>query len=253
MTRFFLVCLLAAAAHPIAVEYQLDKPLDFKLGWSFLRGDEIYLQHQCSPAIAARHQRHAMDYIAAMREKLGITSATEALQMRLHANAQTYRNRMKFSREREAHYNAALNILTSHCGAANTTIEQQLILYLLRDEPLRTWQRVFIAEVLPGDGKRIFFSDSGKAKAAPLGQVMLSNHTPGKADRALLARLAAYLQINGKLEGFALALARDRSFDDTGMEILERTSGEPVGALQAKFANKPPAAGRNNTLRKLKR
>ena len=253
MTRIFLGCLFTAALHPIAVEYQLDRPLDFKLGWRFLRGDEIYLQHQCSPATAAHHQRHAMDYIAAMREKLGTSSGTEALQMRLHANAQVYRNRMKFSREREAHYNATLNILTSHCGASNTTIEQQLILYLLRDEPLRTWQRVFIAEVLPGNGKRTFFSDSGKAKTAPLAPVMLSNHTPAKADRALLARLAAYLQKNGKLEEFALALARDRSFDDTGTEMLEKITGEPVAALQVKFADKPPVTGRNNTLRKLKR
>lgn len=253
MTRFFLICLIAGAAHAIAVEYPLDRPLDLKLGWRFLRGDELYLQHQCSPATAARHQRHAMNYLVAMREKFGITSVIETLQMRLHANAQVYRNRMKFSREREAHYNAALNILTSHCGAPDSTIEQQLILFLLRNEPVRTWQRIFIAEVIPGNGKRIFFADSGKARAATLGQVMLSNHTPGKADRALLARLAAYLQRSGKLEEFALALARDRSFDDTGIEMLEKISGEPLGQLQAKFADKPVITGRNNTLRKLKR
>ena len=239
--------------HPVAVEYQLDRPLDFKMGWSFRRGDEIYLQHQCAPATAARLQRHMLDYNAAMRGKFGIPLTADVLQVRLHANAQVYRNRMKFSREREGHYNATLNILTSHCGASTATIEQQLILYLLRDEPMRTWQRVFIAEVLPGNGRRNFFNDSDKAKATSLGQVMLSNHTPGKNDRALLTRLAAYLQKKDKLEEFALALARDRSFDDTGMEILEKISGEPMSELQAKLADKPSAARRNNTLRKLKR
>ncbi len=253
MIRFLLICLVTGTLHALAVEYALDKPLDLKLGWNFLRGDRIYLQHQCSPAMAARHYRHAHDFISAMQQTLRVPDLILPLQMRLHANAQTYRNRMRFSREREGHYNAALNILTSHCSASHTAIEQQLILYLLRDEPLRTWQRVFIAEVLPDQGKRVFLGDAGKVKAAPLNSVLLSNHTPAKADRAMLARLADYLQKKGKLEEFALALSRDRGFDDTGIEVLEKTSGEPLSVLQAKLADKPVATGRNNTLRKLKR
>ena len=253
MTRIISSCLFTASLSAIAVEYNLDKPLEFKLGWSFLRTDDIYLQHQCNAATAARHRRHVLDYTATMRGKLGLASGTETLQMRLHADARMYRNRMKFSREREAHYNSARNILTSHCGASNAAIEQQLILYLLRDEPLRTWQRIFVAEVLPGNGKSNYFGDSARKEPAALAEVMLSNHTPGKADRALLARLAAFLQKSGKLQEFALALARDRSFDDTGMEILELTTGMPISALQAKLADKPVANGHNNSLRKLKR
>lgn len=253
MKLFFPFLFFSGALFGIAVEYDLDRPLEFKLGWNFLRADDIYLQHQCNTATAARHQRHAVAYVATMREKLGVTTASEVLQVRLHANAQLYRNRMKFSREREGHYNASLNILTSHCGAPDAIIEQQLILYILRDEPLRKWQKIFIAEVLLGNASRPFFPGSAKAVPSPLHQVLLSNHTPEKPELATLASLARYLQKMGKLEEFTLALARDRGFDDTGMEILEKLCGEPIASLQAKLADKAAAPGRNNTLRKLKR
>ncbi|MFO1471167.1 MAG: hypothetical protein U1F27_09035 [Turneriella sp.] len=253
MKLFFPFLFFSGALSAIAVEYDLDRPLDFKLGWIFLRTDDIYLQHQCSAATAARHQRHAVEYIATMREKLNVTATPEVLQIRLHANAQLYRNRMKFSREREGHYNSSLNILTSHCSAPEAIIEQQLILHILRDEPLRKWQKIFIAEVLPGNAGRPFFRSSAKAVPSPLYRVLLANHTPEKPELATLASLARYLQKMGKLEEFALTLARDRGFDDTGMEILERLCGERIAALEARLIDKAAAAKRNNTLRKLKR
>lgn len=251
--KILWIFLSAGALQGIAVEYNLDKPIDFKLGWSFLLGSEIYLQHQCSTPTATQLGQHMLDYIRAVHKKLGVDSPVQPLQVRLHANAQVYRNRMRFSREREGHYNADLNILTSHCGVGHATLDQQLVLYLLRDEPLRTWQKVFIAEVLPGKGYRTLFADAAKAKPAPLESVMLSNHTPGKAERALLAKLGRYLQKTNMLEEFALALAHSRAFDDTGMEILERLTGESVAAIQTALAEKSPDKRRNNTLRNFKR
>ncbi len=247
------LALVNLSLQAIPVEYNLDKALEIKLGWSFRIGPGVYLQHQCSTGSAVRLQQHARDYTAMMQEKLGIPADEATLQMRLHSNAQVYRGRMRFSREREGHYNSVRDILTSHCAASNSVLNQQLLLRILRDEHLRPWQGIFIAEVLAANGSRAYFANDAKADGAPLLQTLLSNYTPGKAERATLGRLAKYLQELGQLENFAVALVRDKRYDDTGLELLEATTGESIRALQTKLTKPATNTQRNNTLRKLKR
>ncbi|MFO1527415.1 MAG: hypothetical protein U1F16_15705 [Turneriella sp.] len=247
------IAVCSAVVHAAAVEYELDKPLDLPSGWHFLRRDDAYLQHQCSAATAERMTKRFSESSAVYRKKLSITQTRLPVQMRLYANAPIYRNKLKFSRQREGHFNARLNIISTHCGVSGTILDQQILLHVLQQQALRPWQKVFIAETLSTGANGSSFADAARGKPTTMEQVMLSNHTPGLSERAAMARLAEFLRKAGKLEDFAIALATESLSDDTGIELLERLMGMKISEF-AKDAPRPSRkAVRNNTLRSFKK
>ncbi len=245
-----LALLLSQAAQAIAVEYDLDKPLGSPELWKYYRAPQFYIQHACGKerlnAIAERISRF-------MQDKTGQNSTVEGeaqLQIRLYANAAQYRRALRFSKYRDGHFNARLTLLTSHCDAGPVTLAEQLNLYWLADSHLRKWQRIFIAEILAYDSRnslRAAFADAIKDKPAPLLQVLLSNQTPGRTERAALRQLALFLSEKKRLDEFLAMLLEPPSADDTGLEILERLfPGESATILD----QLGQAANPNKTLRK---
>lgn len=219
----------------IAVEYELDGPLDLKQKWEFVRDTNFFIQHQCGPE---RGKAWALKINQLFEKQTLLRQTTEAadhLQIRLFAGLGAYRKAFRFSRERQAHYNGRLKLIVSYCGAAAAIVEEQLILHMLSHAQLRAWQNFFLAETLPyleNTGQPPGFADAAKQKPKPLQQVLLSNHRPDREERATLRALTLFLFKEKKLRFFCEALLRWRGFDDTGIEILEDMFSGGIQALE---------------------
>jgi hypothetical protein len=238
------------AVSAIAVEYELDNPLDLKQKWGFVRRENFFVQHQCGEE---RGKAEAARIEKLLQKELNFpeSQAGRLLQVRLWPGHDAYRRAFKFSKDRHAHYGEHLNLITSYCGTASDILEEHLILYRLSAAPLRPWQKIFLAEILPYlENKSGInpFPDTARNKPKPLGYVLLSNHRPEKPERASLRRLALFLQKNKKLEEFILALLNERRFDDTGVEILEKMFPEGLKILEEKITPPDMQKTPNNTL-----
>jgi hypothetical protein len=221
--KFFVFSAWLLPVFGIAVEHDFDAPLDMRQKWRFIRGEDFYLQHRCGDNPGNRWAKKIgiwMKKTPAWPGRLPVLP----LQVRLMADAAAYRQYFKFSRERHAHYNARLNLVTAYCGISPPLLREQIILQSLEGSHLRLWQKVFVAEVLAqGDTERKsdHFSDSADAKPVSLQYLLLSNHRPDKPERAAMRQLARLLSSKGKLREFIQALVSETRFDDTGLEVLE--------------------------------
>lgn len=255
--RMFLL-LTAAAFNPllkppaaIAVEYELDGPLDLGRKWGFVREGNFFVQHQCGE----EGGKSAAQKIKKLLEKetpLSLVAAPmRPLQVRLQAGLGAYRRAFRFSKERHAHYDERLSLITSYCGVSGAILEEHIILHRLAETPLRLWQKIFIAETLPyldtGDSTRPF-ADAAKIKPSPLRFVLLSNHRPEKSERATLRQLAAFLQKEKRIREFLSALLTWRGFDDTATEILESLFSTNIGDLEERITPGATDKTPNNTL-----
>jgi hypothetical protein len=249
MARLIAISILLfahAAARAMAVEYDLDKPLDSPQTWKYFRAPQFYVQYRCGKErisnIVARVSRFMQDRTGQNVE----IDEKVALQIRLYANAVQYRRALRFSQYREGHFNARLNLVTSHCEVSAGTLAEQLNLYWLSDKALRKWQRIFVAEVLALTGRNASgaFADAAKDKPAPLLQVLLSNQTPGRAERAMLRQLTLFLIERKRLDEFLTLLIEPPTNDDTGLEVLEQLFPKEFPAILERFSET------NRTLRK---
>ncbi len=238
--KIFLIPIFA-----IAVEYELDGPLDLKQKWGFVREEMFFLQHQCGEDRGRANAKRIKKLIGKDSPLKAVEPPMRLLQVRLLPGFDAYRRTFKFSKDRHGHYDEKISLMTSYCGASAAVLEEQLILHRLAETPLRLWQKIFIAETLPGSNP---FSDAAKVKPRPLRFVVLSNHRPEKAERATLRRLALFLQKEKKLDEFIAAIIRGRGFDDTGMEILETMFPGGLKALEERVTPPEPAKSANNTL-----
>lgn len=240
-----------AGLSAIAVEYELDQPIDLAKKWSFIRAENFFVQHQCGDERGKKQAARIANLLNNSWLSPEQKAAAPLLQVRLFAGHGVYRAAFKFSRERHGHYNERLHLATSYCGSPPGILEEQLTLHQLSVSHLRLWQKIFIAEIFPyfdGQANVNPFADAAKNKPKPLGYVLLSNHRPEKAERATLRRLALFLQKHQKLEPFLRALLAGPHGDDTGSEILEGLFGETLKNLEDKIT--PPEAPKNanNTL-----
>lgn len=218
----------------IAVEYELDGPLDMKQGWKFIREEIFFVQHQCTEERGKTAAKKIRKFFEKTSPLSALKDTPAHLQVRLLPGFDAYRRTFKFSKERRAHYDEKLALLTSYCSVSTTALEEQLVLHRLAGTRLRLWQKVFLAEIIPApEGSP--FSDAAKVKPVPLRSLLLSNHRPEKAERATMRRLALFLQQEKKLEDFTKALIAWQGFDDTGMDILESMFSEGLRALEAKI------------------
>lgn len=243
-----LLLLATAAARAIAVEYDLDKPLDSPQAWKYYRTPQFYVQHKCGKerliGVIGRISRF-------MQDKTGQNVEIDGgvpLQIRLYPNAAQYRRALRFSQYRDGHFNKRQNLVTSHCEVSATVLAEQLNLYWLADSNLRNWQRIFVAELLARMGRNSVgtaFADTGKDKPAPLMAVLLSNQTPGRAERATLRQLTLFLMERKRLEEFLTLVVEPPTLDDTGLEILEHLFPGEFPAIVERFgeANKPLRKG----------
>jgi hypothetical protein len=238
--KIFLIPLFA-----IAVEYELDGPLDMKQKWGFVRGENFFVQHQCGEEAGKNYTKRIKKLIEKESPLRSVEPPMRLLQVRLLPGFDSYRRTFRFSKDRHGHYDEKLSLLTSYCGAATAILEEQLILHRLAETPLRLWQKIFIAETLAWSNP---FTDATTGKPKPLRFVLLSNHRPEKAERATLRRLALFLQKGKKMDEFISALIRWRGFDDTGMEILETMFPEGLKVLEERITPAEQAKSPNNTL-----
>lgn len=248
-----IVCLLAfvPALHPIAVEYDLDRPLESPGTWRFHQSSHFYAQHRCGEAQLQAIGRRIQRFLEAP-EKQRAAELGPVLQVRLYASAADYRKNLKFSKYRDGHYNRRLGIIVSYCDVPAHRLAEQMTLYALADKPLRKWQRVFLAEVIPvlaGRNLQNAFDDVGKDKPAALLPVLYSNHWPGRSERATLRLLAIHLADRQLLEPFVERLLEAAAADDTGLELLESLTEGNIAPLAESIAGAAAANG-NKTLRK---
>jgi len=191
--------------------------------WRFIRGADFYLQHRCGEKPGQKWAGKIETWMKNTPPWPGRLIELP-LQVRLMADAAGYRNYFKFSRDRHAHYNARLNLVTAYCGISQALLREQIILHSLEGSHLRAWQKVFVAEILAhGDAEKKpdLFIDSTGAKPVSLVYLLLSNHRPDKPERAAMRQLAQLLSRKGKLREFIEALVSEMRFDDTGLEVLE--------------------------------
>lgn len=232
------VTLLLVPLLTIAVEYELDGPLDMKQKWRFVREDIFFVQHQCSEEQGKAAARKIGRFFSKPSPLSAVKETPAHLQVRLLPGFDAYRKAFKFSKDRRAHYDERLGLLTSYCAASASVLEEQLVLHRLAGTKLRFWQKVFIAEVIPllqGNNVIAPFGDAAKVKPVPLRSLLLSNHRPEKGERAAMRRLALFLQQEKKLEDFIKALVAWQGFDDTAMDILEGMFPEGLRTLEAKI------------------
>lgn len=218
----------------IAVEYELDGPLDMKQKWRFIRDDNFFVQHQCSEAQGKRAAQKIRKFFDKASPFSALKDTPAHLQVRLLPGFDSYRKNFKFSKDRRAHYDERLSLITSYCSVSTVALEEQLVLHRLSGTRLRLWQKVFLAEIIPAMENNPF-SDAAKAKPVPLRTLLLSNHRPEKAERATMRKLALFLRQEKKLDDFTQALLAWQGFDDTGMDILEAMFPEGLRALEAKI------------------
>lgn len=222
-------CLLALALFATGISAQpvesiMDRPLDLAQRWSFYRDKTVYVQHQCSATRAREIAVTAQKFFESAAAHLERRELALPLQLRIYADAEQYRRKLRFSRYREAHFNPSLVLVTAHCGISAAALEEQLGLFYLADAGLRTWQRLLLAEALPRFGRLERFrlkTDKPAKKRASLLQVLLSDHPLESHERQTLAALVARLACRGKLKDFLIGLYRDRAADGTGLDTLE--------------------------------
>lgn len=248
------ICLLCCASTlaAIAVEYDLDKPLDLPGKWRYYTGAHFYAQHRCNDAQMRLHARRIENYLGAPSRESD-PEIGPLLQVRLYASAADYRRHLKFSKYRDGHFNKRLNLIVSYCDVSAILLAEQLNLHALAAKPLRKWQRVFVAELLPlVSQNRVFaaFADAEKDKRAKLLAVLLSNHWPGRTERASLRRLAILLAERQQLEVFLEKLIEPVTADDTGLETLEALFPEGIQSLLESPGEGNLDAKGNKTLRK---
>jgi hypothetical protein len=252
MARLIVVSIaFFSALHPIAVEYDLDRPLESPASWRYYQGSHFYAQHRCGDAQLQAIGRRIQRFLEAP-EKQRSAELGPVLQVRLYASAADYRKNLKFSKYRDGHFNRRLGIIVSYCDVPAQRLAEQMTLFALADKPLRKWQRVFLAEILPvlaGRHLQNAFGDVGKDKPAALLPVLYSNHWPGRSERATLRLLATHLADRQLLEPFVERLLEASGADDTGRELLESLTTGDIGQLADSIAGTAVPNG-NKTLRK---
>jgi len=247
---YLLGCASTLAA--VAVEYDLDKPLDSPAKWRYYTNSHFYAQHRCGDAQMRLHARRIENYLGAPSRE-SEPEIGPLLQVRLYASAADYRRTLKFSKYRDGHYNKRLNLIVAYCDVSAILLAEQLNLHALAQKPLRKWQRVFIAELLPlVSQNRVFgaFADAEKDKQAKLLAVLLSNHWPGRSERATLRRLAILLAERQQLEAFMQKLIEPVTADDTGLETLEALFPDGIQSILESPGEGSSGAKGNKTLRK---
>ncbi len=251
LTSLFAVLFAAASLNPLAVEYDLDRPLESVSAWRYYQSSHFYAQHRCSDGQLQAVARRIQLYLSAPQKE------TEAelgpvLQVRLYASAVDYRKNLRFSKYRDGHYNRRLNMIVTYCDVAAQRLAEQLTLHSLADRPLRKWQRIFLAEamsVIARGSLQSAFSDVADDKPAALMHVLYSNHWPGRSERATLKLLTRYLAERQKLEAFVQLLLEPTGTDDTGFEALESLIADDLPGLHQAIEN-PDKTNGNKTLRK---
>jgi len=248
----FLTATFGSVLAAMAVEYDLDKPLDTYTKWRYYTNSHFYAQHRCSDGQMHLHARRIQNYLEAPAKRPEPEIGPQ-LQVRLYASAADYRRNLKFSKYRDGHYNRRLNLIVTHCDVSALLLAEQLNLHALAEKPLRKWQRIFIAETLAliarGNVQTVF-ADADKDRPVALMHVLLSNHWPGRNERATLRRLALALAGRQQLEIFIERLIEPTTADDTGLETLESLfSGESRTILET-LGDGTPDTKANKTLRK---
>ena len=94
------------------------------------------------------------------------------------------------------------------------------------------------------------FADAEKDTPAGLLQVLLSNHWPGRSERATLRRLAIFLNDRKSLDQFIALLIEPVTADDTGLEALEGLFPGELNAIVESIGRDAQNAKANKTLRK---
>lgn len=237
-----LLILVPCALGALAVEYELDGPLDLKQRWQFLRRPDFFVQHQCPPPKLARIDEQVQEFLIAPKLWRLTPVPQKPLQLRVYASAEKYRNEMHFSQDRQGHFNIQRNLVVTHCNAPRTILDEQLMLYALSTSRLRQWQRIFIAETLPRleeKARPAFFSDAAKEPSAKLRYLLLSNHVPGKGERATMRALAHLLWEEGELRRFVKLLVAGSKSDDTGIEALEKIFSKNIKTIEKQMQKEP--------------
>ena len=247
-----LVALFAVAAlQPIAVEYDLDRPLESVTAWRYYLGSHFYAQHRCSDGQLQAVARRIQLFLSAP-QKEAAAELGPVLQVRLFASAADYRKNLRFSKYRDGHFNRRLNMVVTYCDVPAQRLAEQLTLHSLADRPLRKWQRVFLAEamsVIARGSLQSAYTDVANEKPTALMQVLYSNHWPGRSERATLKLLTRYLAERQKLEAYVELLLEATGTDDTGLEALERVIADDLAGLNQNIEN-PGKTNGNKTLRK---
>jgi hypothetical protein len=238
----------------IAVEYQIDPPLDLTHKWKFARHADYYVQHQCSQRNIDLVTIALRDALTSLELRFGKIILKTPLQLRFFANAHEYRKAHHFSRSRDGHFNPILNIVSTHCFVAKELFTETLVLYYLAGTNLRPWQRIFAAETLrfADDRTKVdSFTDAKRENPELLTNVLLSNYTPGIRERATLRQLAELLATRGRLSEFLTLLIAKPQADDTGIDLLESILGTDIRDIQNALLTSEKAS--NNTLRNLRK
>lgn len=235
MKSWSLVILVPCALGALAVEYELDGPLDLKQRWQFLRRPEFFVQHQCAAPKLARIDEQVQEFLAAPKLWRLTPVPQKPLQMRIFATAEKYRAELHFSPERQGHFNIQRNLIVSHCNVPKVILDEQLMLYALSTSHLRQWQKIFIAETLPRAEEKLkpaFFPEVEKVHMVKLRYLLLSNHVPGKKERATMRLLANVLWEQGELRRFLKLLVAGSKSDDTGTEALEKIFAKSIKTIE---------------------
>ncbi|HRP68317.1 MAG TPA: hypothetical protein PLY93_02175 [Turneriella sp.] len=224
--KLLFVFSLFFSLNAIPVEYELDKPLDFNKTGRFVHTPNLYVQHQCSATQVKKLVQEIAEFSTKKSPLSVLDAPLQPLQVRLFKNAKVYRDEFHFSKHRHAHYNERLEIVTSYCDAPFSEIEEQWILHRLAETRLRTWQKYFLAETIAHPTRA--FRETGQAKPVSFLYLFLSNHKPDNAERKTMHALFAYLMKKKVWDSFCEALLLQQNFDDTGIEIFEKLTGEPI-------------------------
>lgn len=252
LTAIFFAAAITSALVAVAAEYDLDKPLDSPGKWRYYQGSHFYAQHRCSDGQMQRMARDIQNYLNAPA-KLPEAEIGPVVQVRLYASAADYRRNLKFSKYRDGHFNRRLNLIATYCDVSAVLLAEQLNLHALAAKPLRKWQRIFIAETMPMIARNKAqgaFADAEKDTPAGLMQVLLSNHWPGRSERATLRRLAIFLNDRKSLDQFIALLIEPATADDTGLEALEGLFPGELNAIAEAIGQSGQNAKANKTLRK---
>lgn len=235
----FLLVLVPFAISALAVEYELDGPLDLKQRWQFLRRSDFFVQHQCAAPKLARIDERVQEFLLAPKLWRLTPIPQKPLQLRIYAQAEKYRAELHFSQDRQGHYNMQRNLIVTHCNVPKLILDEQLMLYALSTSRLRQWQKIFIAETLPRleeNARPVFFPEAEKEQMMKLRFLMLSNHVPGKRERATMRYLANFLWEQGELRRFLKLLVADSKSDDTGIEALEKIFSKSIKTIEKEIA-----------------
>ncbi|MCX7632447.1 MAG: hypothetical protein N2Z22_03835 [Turneriella sp.] len=208
----------------MAVESERDAPLDLGANWQFYRKTGVYLQHQCHYKVAQKLAGSAERLLLYALSVFRRPTPLPPLQIRLFDTPLSYRQALRFSAKRNAHYNPRHLLVTTHCQIAEKEFLEQVGLFYFDGSGLRTWQRILLAEALPllKEGKPVEIQAAKGSKPAPLLHLLLSDHPLNGGERAALSAFVRYLNHKQKLEEFLRKLYYHNGDDDTGLDILEQ-------------------------------